>query len=430
MHNEADRLAANGEAMSAPGQPFSLAVRLHGGGVGYVALARKPGRDGAVIWQRCLILGDLVVVLPRRCAKDDQFDWYISLNAFKRPTRRAEHLVSVRGNFLDLDTYNIPAWETATPEEIWRQIQVVLDAAGIVAPQAVVFTGRGLQLIWVYAKGLPADVLPRWRAVQLELARALKVFGPDLGALDASRIVRLPGTVNSKSGRRAHFVHLEMDNATDFEGLARAVLPLDRATLRERRSKREDRGLSDQLSYQKRAAAALVDEVLSDLQRLIDFRWGGKIPHGARNDTVFRYGCFLVRRVGLVALPSALVEFGHKVSDLDDWELEQIAASVASKLRLDGRGYRYSVKRIVGDLGVTIDEVHAAGLSRLHPPDPALAEARRQARLQRNRERKAAKRRAAGIRPRSESLAQTKPWRALGMSQRTWYRKGKPDPPK
>lgn len=427
MSGDAEPPAADGEAVSAPGQPYTLAVRLHDGGIGYIALMRKPGHDGAAVWQRCFKLDRLVGALPARSPSDDAFDWYLGLNAFKRPVRRAEHLVSLRGNFVDLDSYKIPAWSEVAPEEIWRHIQEALAAAGFPPPQVVVFTGRGLQLIWVYRKGLPADVLPRWRAVQMELARALKVFGPDLGALDASRVVRLPGTVNSKSGRRAYFVHLDMDNATDFEALAKAVLPVDRAALRERKATKQARQTSGPTSARQIAAAAFVEEVLGDLRRLIDHRWGGRIPLGVRNDTVFRYGCFLVRRVGLVALPDALVEFGRRVTDLDDWELEQIAASIAAKVTLDGRGYRFSIKRLVEDLAISATEVVAAGLVRLHPPDPALEEARRQARRARDRERKAVARRANGIPPRSASLVKTQPWKSLGIGRSTWYAKGKPD---
>ena len=268
--------------------------------------------------------------------------------------------------------------------------------------------------------GIPAAALPRWRAVQIELARALTAFGPDLGALDASRIVRLPGTVNSKSGRRAYFVHLDMDNDTDFERLAKSVLAIDRQELRERKAEREARRSVTRSTARQSAAATLADDVLGDLQRLIDHRWGGRVPEGVRNDVVFRYACFLVRRVGLVALPTALVEFGRRVTDLDDWELEQIAASVSAKLTLDGKGYRFSARRLVDDLAITRAEADAAGLVRLHPPDPARDEARRQARRVRDRERKAAGRRAAGIPPRQR---REKPWEVLGISKSTWYAK-------
>jgi hypothetical protein len=420
MEDDAEPSAADGEAVAAPGQPYSLAVRLHDGGIGYIALMRKPGKDGAAVWQRCLKLHGLVGALPGRSPADDAFDWYIGLNAFRRPTRRAEHLVSLRGNFVDLDTHKVPAWQSVTPEEIWGEIQNALVAANIPTPQTVVFTGRGLQVIWVYPKGLPADALPRWRVVQIELARVLTIFGPDLGALDASRVVRLPGTVNSKSGRRGYFVHLDMANDTDFERLAESVLPIDRQELRERRAQRESRQSVAPSTARQSAAASLVDDVLGDLQRLIGHRWGGRVPEGVRNDVVFRYGCFLVRRVGLVALPAALVEFGRRVTDLDDWELEQIAASVSAKLTLDGKGYRFSTRRLVDDLAISTAEADAACLVRLHPPDPARDEARRQARRRRDRDRKAAERRAAGIAPRQRRGT---PWTALGISRSTWYSK-------
>jgi hypothetical protein len=420
MEDDAEPSAAGGEAVAAPGQPYTLAVRLHGGGIGYIALMRKPGHDGAAVWQRCVKLDRLVGALPGRTRANDGFDWYLGLNGFKRPTRRAEHLVSLRGNFVDLDSYKTAAWNAVTPEEIWGQIREVLVAADIAAPQIVVFTGRGLQAIWVYPKGIPADALPRWRAVQIELARALMAFGPDLGALDASRVVRLPGTVNSKSGRRAYFLHLDLDNHTDFERLAKSVLPVDRQELRERKAQREARRSITPSTARQSAAASFVDDVLGDLQRLIDHRWGGRVPEGVRNDVVFRYGCFLVRRTGLVALPAALAEFGRRVTDLDDWELEQIAASVSAKLTLDGKGYRFSARRLVYDLAISTAEADAACLVRLHPPDPARDEARRQARRRRDRERKAAERRAAGIPPRKRRGT---PWAALGISRSAWYAK-------
>jgi hypothetical protein len=47
-----------------------------------------------------------------------------------------------------------------------------------------------------------------------------------------------------------------------------------------------------------------------------------------------------------------------------------------------------------------------------------------------NRLAKQAKRRAAGMKPRhvyeAQSVSRAKPWQALGMSRRTWYRLGKP----
>jgi hypothetical protein len=51
--------------------------------------------------------------------------------------------------------------------------------------------------------------------------------------------------------------------------------------------------------------------------------------------------------------------------------------------------------------------------------------ARKELRKRRDRLAKEAKRRVAGMRPQSESLSATKPWRELGMSRAAWYRRNK-----
>ena len=50
---------------------------------------------------------------------------------------------------------------------------------------------------------------------------------------------------------------------------------------------------------------------------------------------------------------------------------------------------------------------------------------RMQQRRHKDRMAKEKKRRALGMRPQSESLSATEPWRKMGMSRRTWYRKNK-----
>jgi hypothetical protein len=52
--------------------------------------------------------------------------------------------------------------------------------------------------------------------------------------------------------------------------------------------------------------------------------------------------------------------------------------------------------------------------------------ARKELRKLRARKALMAKRRAAGMRPQSESLSATKPWEKLGMSRAAWYRRNKP----
>jgi len=77
-------------------------------------------------------------------------------------------------------------------------------------------------------------------------------------------------------------------------------------------------------------------------------------------------------------------------------------------------------------LNVTDAERRALGLRTIGATDRD-AEARKADRRAADRERKRAARRAAA-RPRKPTLAESRPWVALGMSRATWYRKGRPTP--
>jgi hypothetical protein len=76
-------------------------------------------------------------------------------------------------------------------------------------------------------------------------------------------------------------------------------------------------------------------------------------------------------------------------------------------------------------LGVTYADRQALG------PNPTIGSidvgkrARKVLRQRKDRMYRERKRRAAGMRPQSESLSVTKPWRAVNMSRRTWYRRNK-----
>jgi hypothetical protein len=73
-------------------------------------------------------------------------------------------------------------------------------------------------------------------------------------------------------------------------------------------------------------------------------------------------------------------------------------------------------------LGINYATRHQLGIRTIGARD-VTKRARTLLRKRKDKATKAAKRRANGARPHSESRTATKPWRALGMSRRTWYRR-------
>jgi hypothetical protein len=425
-----DASAPDGEAVPPLGHPYMHAYRLHRGGRGFVALCRKPGTNGRAMDQRCYDVGELFDHLPSAGAAGDR---YISVNAFRRPNRTAANLLGLRACFLDLDCHRLPIWANVSSDDVLPEILATLSERSIPHPTMVIATGRGLHLYWNFAMSLPKAAVSRWAAVQRHLCDALKLYGADSNAIDVARVLRLAGTTNTKVGTVARILHLDLDRDVDFEDLARGVLPLSQHALQELRQTRAERKkepAADRSARAKLGNRTFVETIVADIDRLIAHRWYGRVPEHHRNTTLFVRGAFLVRRVGVNAIEPALLAYGCAVCDLDPEEMDQIAGSIAKKIIDDGRGYRYSAVGAAAALGVTVEEVHAAGLVRLHPADPGLEAARRQARLTADRARKAADRRARGVRRRSESLAKTQPWKDVGMRRSTWFAKGRPTLPK
>ena len=157
-------------------------------------LLHSGQRHGAVlIWQQRAAKRKWTKVTPSQdLAKAmgihaGQTDRFVSVNEFDG-WRLVKLLRSLRTLYVDLDNQ--------------RDIYLVLDAllgAGIPDPTFIVESGRGLHLYWLL-EPLPAQALPVWQAVQDRLIEALAPLGADPMARDCTRVLRIVGSINSKTG--------------------------------------------------------------------------------------------------------------------------------------------------------------------------------------------------------------------------------------
>lgn len=131
-------------------------------------------------------------------------DVYLSQNSFFKPQRRIDNIKQLRTLYVDLDVYNLGY----TPEWVLGKLEYEYFGEVIPDPNAVIFSGRGLVLIW-NIDPIPYQAMPLWRAVENFFAESLKEIGADTKATDPTRIFRLPGTINSKSNKvvKAQYRH-------------------------------------------------------------------------------------------------------------------------------------------------------------------------------------------------------------------------------
>lgn len=302
--------------------------------------------------------------LPERLeyVRNLKIDAYIAQNVFWRPNRQAKYLWKLTSHYVDLDTYKVPELQVLSAERLSARLLAECEERGIPEPTVVVYSGRGLQAKWVLASPQPTQVLPRWKAVQEELCRRLASLGSDRKALDASRVLRVVGTLNTKSGEKVRVVHRArtptmgaslLGNGAvgyDFEVFAETLLPLTRDEVPSKRKastspmggvqsptvdKPVVKSKSGQSNGPLRSSQQLAWDRLSDLERLLELRgWQDGAPEGNRNAFVFLAACFLAHAMPATDLQNAVLAYAARFAP--DWSKEEVLSCASSALARAG----------------------------------------------------------------------------------------------
>ncbi|MFY0992886.1 replication protein [Halomonas sp. C05BenzN] len=232
----------------------------------YVALLARQ-EDGGMRQQsfRVALLDKVIQAAPR------DRDCYLSQAQFMRPNRRAVNLYSLPLLFCDLD----PVSRHHMPPEEWRRaVLMVCKDEGIPPPSLIVYSGRGVHLKWILTTPLPRAALPRWNVAQKMLGERFQHIGSDPQARDASRVLRLEHTVNTKTGQRCEVIWVTdggdgMPIRYPFDVIFDEVAPLAREQLAEERKQRAETQQSPR--WHERAALTVVNGGRHGL-KLINFQ--------------------------------------------------------------------------------------------------------------------------------------------------------------
>lgn len=345
---------------------------------------------------------------------DPTRDTWISQAEFFKPNRRIVNLWRMPLAYVDLDTYHVTELAQRGPEFQLARLLQYCDDIDLPQPSTVVYSGRGLQVKWLFDKPVPAAALPRWQALQDELCRRLQPLGADFKARDASRVLRLVDTTNSKSAERVRVLHQSATPALggmllagglvgyDFDSLLETVLPLCRRELeqqasdqaKERRLRDEEmaarqarlsrlipldggasataRGKGNTANLRPFIASELAWARLADLRKLVQMRgWAEQgAPAGQRDLMLFLAACFMAQAVVVPRLKEEVVELAKEF--VPTWTSSQVQSCVTSVLaraeaaargktvELDGRAvdarYRWRNTSLIERLGITPQE--------------------------------------------------------------------------
>ena len=132
----------------------------------------------------------------------------------------------------------------------------------IPATNYIIDSGRGLALLWNINK-VPSQALPLWKAIQEYLYHQLKEFGADRQALDATRVLRVPGSINSKSKTVVSIID-EYDYIYDLREIQKEYLP-------ELKPKEKKKGRPKKVNYVYRERSLYFARI-QDITKLCELR--------------------------------------------------------------------------------------------------------------------------------------------------------------
>lgn len=269
-------------------------------------------------------LNDLQQLLKE--AKKRKRDVYLSLNAFEYGYRQTEHLKQIRNIGVDIDCYKLKISIPKALEEINR---LILKGT-IPNPNLVIFSGRGLQLLYSISGGASPKMAFLSQYITAQFIAELRHLGADTQGTDVTRVFRLPYSVNSKSGEQ---VTLEIWRKLEYslEELYSFVKPLEHR----RKSSKKQKGTLYTLPSQKglKNLYSLNAARKNDLEMLVSLR-AGEIEN--RNLLTYIYGYTVAL---LLKNKEATLEFAQQLNNslADPQKVKEV-------VRTAGNGYDDAMK--------------------------------------------------------------------------------------
>ncbi len=217
-------------------------------------------------------------------------DCYVAQNPTKRGKSRAVSNLSCLANcFVDLDTYAIPVLAGMDKRELLQRI--IAENPTMPRPTMFADSGRGMYLVWTFKTTKPASFTPAWQVIENNLVELLARYGADPKCRDASRVLRLSATENSKSLTLAGYE--QIGEPVRFEDLQRFSNALTKAKREQSKTRQQNRQTARVLSINAGFATAnknvftLAYSRMQDIRKLAELR-GGRLTD-LRKTALFTY---------------------------------------------------------------------------------------------------------------------------------------------
>ncbi len=274
-------------------------------------------------------------------------DTYFSLNSFWRRNKAGIDVRHINAFVLDFDFYKLPQYSNMSPAEFYqRKIQRLLP----MLPTGIVDSGRGLYVLYAFDH-CSYHMQKLYKAVQLWFYQKFKSYGMDRSALNLTQVIRVPGTLNTKSLNEVTVLEFN-DTAYKIHDFAR-LLPYTQqevkkykvAKLKGNKVKKSDH------SACKMKRKPYFEEFLDDMKKLIVLRNRSQVYEGYRETLLY-----LVRERAVWSGYSIneSVQLALECNQMMHWPLSQ--QEVEKQCRPSSGRQKTSIDTIIDKLSINATE--------------------------------------------------------------------------
>ncbi|CEP45242.1 putative replication protein [[Clostridium] sordellii] len=131
-------------------------------------------------------------------------DLYVSLNSFYVPKRQIACVRQINAFWVDIDYYKISKYKNKTTEQMIQTMR----ADGLfndLEPSFFCDSGNGMYIFYLLYD-VPKQCKKTFNKTEKMLIEKFEKYGADKNAKDLARVLRLAGSINSKTGRRARLI--------------------------------------------------------------------------------------------------------------------------------------------------------------------------------------------------------------------------------
>ena len=160
-------------------------------------------------------------------------DMYVSQNSFINESRRLINLNRLHSLYIDIDCYN----KNLTKEAVIYFIEEMYGE--IPRPNFLIDSGRGIYYIILINEN--KKKLAEWQTIEKYLYSKLEWLGADSKCLDATRVLRIVNSVNSKNNEKVKILDQYDYNYTIDEILENYIPEVHEVKVKKNKSKKKGR---------------------------------------------------------------------------------------------------------------------------------------------------------------------------------------------